>query len=172
MITSMGIGTGSLDLNLSLSSFTMNTTTMITSAITMSHTLLLVICVNMLSRVYIKGREKYFKDQHQLFDQAFGSIFDFDYRNAYRYALTYMMAKGPLKPGTSSPRTNLSWETRMWMAAAVVKPDTKLSERYMTTKPTCRTPMASWRSLARACGIMRYMTTSTTQHNICRRSKI
>lgn len=48
MITSMGIGTGSLDLNRSLSSFTMNTTTMITSAITMSHTLLLVICVNTL----------------------------------------------------------------------------------------------------------------------------
>lgn len=51
MITSMGIGTGSLDLNLSFSSFTMNTTTMITREITMSHTLLEVILLKMISRV-------------------------------------------------------------------------------------------------------------------------
>ena len=56
-----------------------------------------------------------------------------------------MRERGPLMPGTCSPNTNLSCDTRMWMAAAVVKPDTRVSDRYMTTKPTWRTPMASWR---------------------------
>ena len=56
-----------------------------------------------------------------------------------------MRASGPLMPGTTSPNTNLSWDTRMWTAAAVVKPDTRVSDRYMTTKPTCRTPIVSWR---------------------------
>lgn len=51
IMTSMGIGTGSFDLYLTLISFTMNTTTMITKAITMSHTLLEVILRNMISRV-------------------------------------------------------------------------------------------------------------------------
>lgn len=59
--------------------------------------------------------------------------------------LTYMIASGPLMPGTVNPITNLSWDTRMWMAAAVVKPDTRVSDRYMTTKPICRTPIASWK---------------------------
>lgn len=48
-------------------------------------------------------------------------------------------------PGTCSPSTNFSCDTRMWMAAAVVKPETSVSDRYMTTKPTCMTPIASWR---------------------------
>lgn len=54
-----------------------------------------------------------------------------------------MMARGPLMPGTCSPNTNLSWDTSMWTAAAVVKPDTRMSDRYMTTKPTWRRPIAS-----------------------------
>ena len=58
-------------------------------------------------------------------------------------ALTYMMASGPLMPGTVNPNTNLSWDTRMWTAAAVVKPDTRVSDRYTTIKPTCRRPMPS-----------------------------
>lgn len=61
-----------------------------------------------------------------------------------------MRASGPLMPGTTSPNTNLSWDTRMWTAAAVVKPDTRVSDRYMTTKPTCRTPIASWRRKERS----------------------
>lgn len=56
-----------------------------------------------------------------------------------------MIESGPLMPGTVNPSTNLSWDTRMWTAAAVVKPDTRVSDRYMTTKPTCITPMASWK---------------------------
>lgn len=56
-----------------------------------------------------------------------------------------MSARGPLRPGTVSPNTNLSWDTKMWTAAAVVKPDTRVSDRYMTTNPTCRIPIASWR---------------------------
>ena len=55
-----------------------------------------------------------------------------------------MMESGPLKPGTSRPNTNFNWDTRMWTAAAVVNPDTRVSDRYMTMKPTCSTPMASW----------------------------
>lgn len=51
MITSMGMGTGSLDLNLSFSSFTMNTTIKITKEITTSHTLLEVILLKTISRV-------------------------------------------------------------------------------------------------------------------------
>lgn len=51
----------------------------------------------------------------------------------------------PLRPGTSNPKMNLSWDTRMWTAAAVVKPDTRVSDRYTTMKPTCRRPMASCR---------------------------
>ena len=31
------------------------------------------------------------------------------------------------------------------MAAAVVKPLIRDSDRYITTKPTCRTPRSSWR---------------------------
>lgn len=54
-----------------------------------------------------------------------------------------MVESGPLMPGTLSPNTNFSWDTRMVTAAAVVKPDTKVSDRYTTMKPTCRTPMAS-----------------------------
>lgn len=54
MITSMGMGTGSLDLNLSFSSFTMNTTTMINKEITTSHTLVEVILLKMISRVWKK----------------------------------------------------------------------------------------------------------------------
>lgn len=54
-----------------------------------------------------------------------------------------MIESGPLRPGTVSPNTNLSWDTRMWTAAAVVKPDTRVSDRYTTMKPTCRRPMAS-----------------------------
>lgn len=62
-----------------------------------------------------------------------------------RSLLTYMMENGPLRPGTCRPSTNLSCDTRMWMAAAVVKPDTRVSDRYMTTKPTCSKPIASWK---------------------------
>lgn len=47
-------------------------------------------------------------------------------------------------PGTFNPNTNLSCDTRMWTAAAVVKPDTRVSDRYTTMKPTCRTPRASY----------------------------
>lgn len=54
-----------------------------------------------------------------------------------------MIERGPLMPGTSSPSTNFSWDTRMWIAAAVVKPDTRVSDRYTTIKPTCKRPMAS-----------------------------
>lgn len=54
-----------------------------------------------------------------------------------------MAERGPLKLETSSPSTNFSWDTTMWIAAAVVKPDTRLSDRYTTIKPTCKTPMAS-----------------------------
>ncbi len=54
-----------------------------------------------------------------------------------------MRESGPLMPGTVNPNTNLSWDTTMWTAAAVVKPDTRVSDRYTTIKPTCRTPMAS-----------------------------
>lgn len=54
-----------------------------------------------------------------------------------------MIERGPLMPGTFNPNTNLSWDTRMWTAAAVVKPETIVSDRYTTMKPTCRTPMAS-----------------------------
>lgn len=54
-----------------------------------------------------------------------------------------MIERGPLMPGTSSPSTNFSWDTRMWTAAAVVKPDTRVSDRYTTIKPTCKRPMAS-----------------------------
>lgn len=57
--------------------------------------------------------------------------------------LTYMIESGPVKPWTVSPNTNLSCDTRMWTAAAVVKPDTRVSDRYTTMKPTCRRPMAS-----------------------------
>lgn len=46
-------------------------------------------------------------------------------------------------PGTVNPSTNFSCDTRMWIAAAVVKPETRVSDRYMTTKPTCRTPIAN-----------------------------
>ena len=55
-----------------------------------------------------------------------------------------MRARGPLRPGTTRPNTNFNWDTRMWTAAAVVNPDTRVSDRYMTMKPTCSTPMASW----------------------------
>lgn len=54
-----------------------------------------------------------------------------------------MRDKIPLRPGTSNPKMNLSWDTRIWTAAAVVKPDTRVSERYTTMKPTCRRPMPS-----------------------------
>ncbi|KAG9345702.1 hypothetical protein JZ751_008846 [Albula glossodonta] len=37
-----------------------------------------------------------------------------------------MMARGPLKPGTVSPKTNFSCDTRMWTAAAVVNPETSV----------------------------------------------
>lgn len=56
-----------------------------------------------------------------------------------------MRDKIPLRPFTSNPKMNLSWETRIWMAAAVVKPDTRVSDRYTTMKPTWRRPMASCR---------------------------
>lgn len=56
MITSMGIGTGSLDLNLSLISFTMKTTTIITTDITKSQRLVWVILLKMISKVW-KERE-------------------------------------------------------------------------------------------------------------------
>lgn len=55
------------------------------------------------------------------------------------------MDKIPLMPGTFNPKMNLSWDTRIWIAAAVVKPDTRVSDRYTTMKPTCRRPMASCR---------------------------
>lgn len=56
-----------------------------------------------------------------------------------------MRFKIPLMPGTFNPRMNFSWDTRICMAAAVVKPDTRVSDRYTTMKPTCRRPMASCR---------------------------
>lgn len=134
MITSIGMGTGSLDLNLSFNSFTMNTTTMITTDITKSHLLVVVILLKIISRVC-----KRLKKRGQIW-------FRNDPRKTSQQSmLTYTMARGPLMPGTCSPNTNLSWDTRMWMAAAVVKPDTRVSDRYMTTKPTCRAPMASWK---------------------------
>lgn len=65
---------------------------------------------------------------------------DYDENSVVR---TYIIDRGPLGLGICSPNTNLSWDTRMWMAAAVVKPDTRVSDRYMTTKPTCSIPIAS-----------------------------
>lgn len=62
-----------------------------------------------------------------------------------------MRDKIPLMPGTSNPKMNLSWDTRIWTAAAVVKPDTRVSDRYTTMKPTCRRPMASCRKEWKAC---------------------
>lgn len=50
----MGMGTGSLALNLSFSSFTMNTTTMITMDITRSQMLVAVIFSKISSRVCAK----------------------------------------------------------------------------------------------------------------------
>lgn len=54
MITSMGMGTGSLALNLSFTSFTMNTITMITMDITRSQILVEVIWTKIFSRVCAK----------------------------------------------------------------------------------------------------------------------
>lgn len=52
MITSIGMGTGSLDLNLSFSSLTMNTTTMMTKDVTTSQMLVDVILLKIISRVW------------------------------------------------------------------------------------------------------------------------
>ena len=51
IMTSMGMGTGSLALNLSLTSFTMNTTTMITKDVTRSQMFVFVIWTKIFSRV-------------------------------------------------------------------------------------------------------------------------
>ena len=51
IMTSMGMGTGSLALNLSLTSFTINTTTMITKDVTRSQMLVFVIWTKIFSRV-------------------------------------------------------------------------------------------------------------------------
>lgn len=53
-------------------------------------------------------------------------------------------------PGTSKPNTNLSWDTKIWTAAAVVKPDTRVSDRYTTINPNCRIPMASYKEERRS----------------------
>lgn len=140
MITSMGMGTGSLDLNLSFISFTMNTTPMITKEMTRSQIFVEVILLKTISRVW--------KDEKVRSNRWMIHIFPNcdKHRTLSCSLLTYMIESGPLMPGTCSPNTNLSWDTRMWMAAAVVKPDTRVSDRYMTTKPTCRIPIASWKT--------------------------
>jgi len=51
MMTSMGTGTGSLERKRSLSSFTANTTPMMTSEMTTSHTLVEAMSRKMISRV-------------------------------------------------------------------------------------------------------------------------
>lgn len=50
-MTSIGIGTGNLDLNLSFISLTMKTTTMMTREMTTSQTLVEAILLKMISRV-------------------------------------------------------------------------------------------------------------------------
>lgn len=56
IITSMGMGTGNLDLNLSFSSFTMKITTMMTKEITTSQTLVEPILLKMIPRVWKHNR--------------------------------------------------------------------------------------------------------------------
>lgn len=59
--------------------------------------------------------------------------------------LTYAMEKTPLWLPVCTERMVFIWETSTWRAAAVVNPPTRGSDRYRTRKPTCRSPITTWK---------------------------
>ena len=48
--------------------------------------------------------------------------------------------KGPLNPGTIIPSRSFIWDVRTWKAAAVVKPDTNISDKNTLKEPNWRMP--------------------------------